>query len=359
MSDQAMIAEIALRGATAGVNLLVAGTILLSKAPRIRRYLGGFFLWGVLIYILISGPKDVDILGPLEPPLRIFAIFNSVAFWWFALSLFDDNFRLKRWMFLPAIFVLLTHLPFSHVAFHSTDDIAHLFVHASLTISIMAHAVWVALHDRADDLVDPRRRFRVVFAVLVGVFAIIITLGESVVSLKAHAPGWLTLLHAASLAGVSFFFAFWFLRANSLLLGRVDQPIENQAARKDVSQGGAAVEPADRAAFERLTELMDQGAYREEGLTVPRLAERVGVPEHQLRRLINRQLGFRNFSAFLNERRITDAKAILADPAQARKQILQIALALGYNSIAPFNRAFKDATELTPTEYRKRALNGD
>ena len=37
----------------------------------------------------------------------------------------------------------------------------------------------------------------------------------------------------------------------------------------------------------RLMAVMDAGVYREEGLSVPALAERVGVPEHQLRKLIN------------------------------------------------------------------------
>ena len=102
--------------------------------------------------------------------------------------------------------------------------------------------------------------------------------------------------------------------------------------------------------------LMDDGVYREEGLSVASLAEKVGVPEHQLRKLINGALGFRNFSSFLNARRIEDAKAELANGDNARKQILQIALDLGYGSIAPFNRAFKLATGQTPTEYRKSAL---
>ncbi|MHA7873540.1 MAG: helix-turn-helix domain-containing protein, partial [Hyphococcus sp.] len=64
-----------------------------------------------------------------------------------------------------------------------------------------------------------------------------------------------------------------------------------------------------------------------------------------------------NFSAFLNARRIEDAKVMLSDPAMAKKQVLQIALELGYASIAPFNRAFKAATSQTPTEYRKEKLN--
>ena len=58
--------------------------------------------------------------------------------------------------------------------------------------------------------------------------------------------------------------------------------------------------------------------YREGGLTVATLAERLGVPEYRLRRLINQQLGHRNFVSFVNGYRLTEAMAALADADQAR-----------------------------------------
>ena len=79
----------------------------------------------------------------------------------------------------------------------------------------------------------------------------------------------------------------------------------------------------------------------------------IGVPEHRLRPLINDHLGFRNFSAFVNAARIEAAKRLLADPAQARTTIAAIAFDLGFGSLGPFNRAFKEATGKTPTEFRR------
>ena len=72
-----------------------------------------------------------------------------------------------------------------------------------------------------------------------------------------------------------------------------------------------------------------------------------------MRRVINAQLGFKNFNDFLNSYRISDARAILADPAQSRKTILEIGYELGYQSIGPFNKAFREQTGTTPTAYRK------
>ena len=92
--------------------------------------------------------------------------------------------------------------------------------------------------------------------------------------------------------------------------------------------------------------------YREEGLGIGALAQRLGIPEYRLRRLINQHLGHRNFTAFLNTWRLAEVKAALADPARATVPILTLALGAGFQSIGPFNRAFKADTGLTPSEFR-------
>ncbi|MDU6560307.1 MAG: helix-turn-helix domain-containing protein, partial [Streptococcus vestibularis] len=66
--------------------------------------------------------------------------------------------------------------------------------------------------------------------------------------------------------------------------------------------------------------------------------------------------GHRNFSAFLNRYRLDDAKAALSDPGQRDVPILTIAIDAGFQSIGPFNRAFKAATAMTPSEFRRQAL---
>jgi AraC-like DNA-binding protein len=98
-------------------------------------------------------------------------------------------------------------------------------------------------------------------------------------------------------------------------------------------------------------------AYRQEGLSIGQLALRLGLPEYRLRQLINRGLGYRNFAGFLNFYRIADAKAALADLAQADVPILTIALDAGFNSLGPFNRAFKAETGMTPSEFRQLRLH--
>jgi AraC-like DNA-binding protein len=101
---------------------------------------------------------------------------------------------------------------------------------------------------------------------------------------------------------------------------------------------------------------MDDGYHQETGLTIRTLAEKLQHPEHQLRRLINGHLQYRNFSAFLNSYRIAAAKRQLADAERVRVPVLTLALELGYASLGPFNRAFKAETGTTPSEYRQRVL---
>ena len=95
--------------------------------------------------------------------------------------------------------------------------------------------------------------------------------------------------------------------------------------------------------------------YRKEGLTIKELADIMGEQEYKVRRLINGELGFRNFNDFLNKYRVNEACEILNDASNNRKTILEIAYSLGYQSIGPFNKAFKELTETTPTAYRKAA----
>ena len=98
-----------------------------------------------------------------------------------------------------------------------------------------------------------------------------------------------------------------------------------------------------------------QRVYREPSLTIAALALRMGLPEHRLRKLINEGLGHRNFSSFLNAYRIADAKRALRDPALADTPVLTIAMDAGFQSLGPFNRAFKADTGLTPTEFRRKS----
>jgi len=111
---------------------------------------------------------------------------------------------------------------------------------------------------------------------------------------------------------------------------------------------------ADVRRFRKVFE--EDRVYREHGLTIANLATKLDLPEYRLRALINKHLGYRNFNALLHEYRIKDASQMLSDPAQRHLPVLTIALTVGYQSITPFNNAFRQTKNLTPTEFRRKAL---
>ena len=119
----------------------------------------------------------------------------------------------------------------------------------------------------------------------------------------------------------------------------------------------APPDAAETRLAQRLQGLMaDDRAYRSEDLSLASLASRLAVPEYRLRRLSNQRLGHRNFTAYVNGWRLAEAQTALADPAQRDLPVLSIALEAGFQSIGPFNRAFKVATGRMPTEFRRETL---
>lgn len=94
--------------------------------------------------------------------------------------------------------------------------------------------------------------------------------------------------------------------------------------------------------------------YREAGLTISMLAKKLEIPEYRLRAFIHKKLGFRNFNAMLHKYRIEDASNELSDSKNLNVPVLTIALTVGYQSITPFNNAFREIKGQTPSEYRKK-----
>ncbi len=93
--------------------------------------------------------------------------------------------------------------------------------------------------------------------------------------------------------------------------------------------------------------------YLHEKLTIGNLSEQLNEQEYKVRQAINQDLGYKNFIDFINSFRIQEAVSLLKDRTKANMTVLEIAHQTGFNSIGPFNRAFKATTGVTPTEFRK------
>lgn len=108
----------------------------------------------------------------------------------------------------------------------------------------------------------------------------------------------------------------------------------------------------------RLTRLMTDGSlYRQPALKVSDLAIALNEPEYRISQSIVADLGQSNFNQWVNSYRIAEAKARLAAQDAGRVSIINLSLDCGFNSLGPFNRAFKAETGFTPTQFRKHALD--
>lgn len=347
-----LVLDLALRGAVCALLLLIAAVLLRDYGRERTARLGALFALGGAAHAIASAAGFRPELGWWAPPLIALSNVNNPVLWLLALSLFDDGFRLRAWHGAVCGVVLAASLIGCLWLWPSRSPLGPL-LDTALTWNALGFSLLAAAQTLASwraDLVEQRRRLRVVVvagsALYTGLTAIARLSG-------GHGAGGATgsLVGAAGLAVVSGAVAYSLLRTGEVA--------ELFGSRMTISEPApaapsASLDPADLAHVAALEQAMAHDrAYRREGLTIGQLATMQGLPEYRLRRLINQGLGHRNFNAFLNRYRIADAKAALSDPGQAEVPILTIALDAGFNSLGPFNRAFKAETGVTPTEYRR------
>jgi AraC-like DNA-binding protein len=339
-----LLFELVLRGAAIGAVGASAIAFFRGATSWSVRVTSLLFCLSVIGYVLNSSPAMREALGVWGWPVTFVSLGGGGYFWLFVYTLFEDR-RVTALAVVPAaaLTVLgLFGLPPSAMSY------AIWVVHNVIEIVLSAHALYIIYRSWRGDLVEARRQLRGPFMAVVTIYLIVLSAFEIGGSFGVEAS-WYSLASALALATFCLAGTFLFLQAKPALFGAAEPAAAASTAPR--------IDAADRLTLEKLAEAMDKGAaWKDENLTIGVLAEKVGVPEHRLRRLINDSLGHRNFAAFVNARRIEAAKQTLADAAQARTTVAAIAFDLGFGSLGPFNRAFKEATGKTPTQWRREAL---
>ncbi len=109
------------------------------------------------------------------------------------------------------------------------------------------------------------------------------------------------------------------------------------------------------AALQKLLQVMEaEKPYTDGELTLPKLAQRIGISPQHLSQILNEQRS-QSFSDFVNSYCIAEAKRLLTDPAKKHYSILAIAEEVGFNSKSTFNAAFKKHAGTTPSDFRTNA----
>jgi AraC-like DNA-binding protein len=338
--------------------LLLLAVLLLRDARRIPAGLfGALFALGVACYAAVSASAFAGTPSPWLLPPRFVAMGNPVVFCLFAAALFDDDFKPSWWLALVWLAMLVLG---GSCLWAGTAPARIGFCIVGLACN--AIAAWYALAERSVDLVEERRKLRSVLIVVVALYSTVIIASE-IVFPNGSGGGDLAIGISAGLLVLTMVFAVVLLSVNpngSVIPFALVQPQPLPVAARVLATstiGERSASDEDARLLSALRRLMEHDrVYRAEGLSIGGLAARLNIGEHALRRLINQRLGHRNFNAFLNGYRLDEVAAALADPAQEEVPILTIALDAGFQSLGPFNRAFKSRTGLTPTEFRRERL---
>ncbi|MEL6811615.1 MAG: helix-turn-helix domain-containing protein [Bacteroidota bacterium] len=99
--------------------------------------------------------------------------------------------------------------------------------------------------------------------------------------------------------------------------------------------------------------LVEERNFMNPGITLETTANALGISKGHLSRVINNELNI-GFKEHLNGLRVEEAKSYLLDPDFSNYTLVAIGLEAGFNSKSAFNAAFKKATGMTPSEFKKK-----
>ena len=278
----------------------------------------------------------------LDLTLRILAAGVSGSLWLALTALFRDRQVSPRHALLslaPTAAAALAYL------LRGGPALVFFWVWAAVSIALIVHTIVVVVQTGQVDLVESRRRLRrwLVAVCICGcavLLALLLTIAADVARLSV--PSWWSTTLRALMAATAIAAVAIVLDPRRQLL-----PAEPRPAPAPGSH--------DALLADLHAAMTTEEAWRQEGLTLAALAARLGAPEYRLRLAINGELGHRNFTQYVNGFRVEAAKALLAHP-QTRPNVAQVAYAVGFSSLAPFNRAFKEVTGVTPTQWRRDML---
>jgi AraC-like DNA-binding protein len=354
--------DLGLRGAASGLFVMMVLVLLRGRLTNCQAVLGLVMSAGGAGFAIATAP-----FIPTSSFWWTLPILSAqpVVLWLWARAAFDDDFALKRWHGLVWLAVIILGFTASlswPVWPAVTKACAKGLSIVALTFALLAIVQTVT--SWRDDLVARRRRLRMAVLILnLGFIAFVsapslLPLQVAPLGTTANLGGPGSFATALTLCVLAMLASWNLFGANAATALPTPAVVAaGVAGDPHVTETTAAERPAVAPLLlRRLDQLMRvERVYRQEGLSIGGLAAQLNVPEYRLRQAINEGLGHRNFNAFLNRYRIDDAKASLSDPSQRDVPVLTIAIDAGFQSIGPFNRAFKAATGLTPTEFRRQA----
>lgn len=303
----------------------------------------------VMAYLALTAPISNHHYGWLRPPLLLLTDLTSFAllnYYWFSVhgrSVWNAMHGILKIVALIWLLCLLI-LFLGFGGNHFLHDINHF-----IGFVLLSAIVLDSIRGYEDDLNESRRLLRRIMIGAISAYMLLLTLLELTDSQLRD--NTLFSISNALLALTLISILSWRL-LQKLIPENQPAPTSSDSENKPGTINDQKSDKQFSANIQTLKEKMQSGFFTQHDISVGKLASELGMPAHQLRVLINQELGFDNFSQFINSYRIPAVCEKLKDPERIKDPILTIALETGYNSIASFNRTFKQQTGMTPSEFR-------
>ncbi len=334
--------------ATLGMFCILAGGLLLeTKSSNMPK---SVLLLALGLALTLSCLVISIVLLTDESPLSLrlgFGIANApnlIFFWLFIRALFEDDFSIDL-VEISVGFVYTSLMVWERLA---DNDVVSLPMSFKIFIGVcsfglIGHLIWSLLAGRPNDLVQNRRASRlwvVTLLIIAALVSIAATNGLALIT-----KNWAHLFIVFSIFFGTLLVALYVMRPN---LSRL------KFEKQGFAPGADRLTAREQGQYKKLLDYIEvEDAFLDPKLTIGNLSKEIGLGEHTLRTLINKRLGYRNYTDFVNQYRIAHAKDILTQKDKAHVSILTIALDSGYNSLSAFNRAFRLIEGVTPSEFRK------
>lgn len=325
----------------AGATLLLFLAALLAREPRTRRLAVYFAPMALCLAGFLAGNTPENALrlgGPLGHVGALIAGYAAAFMWWFCLASFDQTFRPRGGVLAAGVAWIVIASADRGLFGPAVEGKGLSWLLIALGLSMIGYLAWRLVRDREGDLVEASRRDRVLVVVLLAGQLLADFLVDLVMGLDWGPPAFTIVQNAALLT-----FAAW--------LGLRLLPVSPPRAASIPATLPATGDDARLA--ERLRVLIEvEQVHLEPDLTFADFTRRMGAPEKTVRALINHRLGHDHFRAFLNARRVAEARRRLADPAHAGDKLITIALDSGFASLPSFNRTFQAVEGRPPSAFR-------
>ena len=252
---------------------------------------------------------------------------------------FNDDPLTRKQLFIYTLSTTLVYYAIYFLSDLTGYDKTLSITGRALSLFFIVLAIVEAQSGKRSDLDEGRIRLRKHFTYFIGLVVLITILSE--LGLSKEEQELPRLVQRSAILVINTLFITWNVSIKSHLF--------------DARKKNTEVKHPDL--IEKVQhKMLNQELYKQEKLTIGQLAEELNEQEYRVRKVINQEMGYRNFIDFTNSYRIKEASSLLTDKTQSNLTVLEIAYKTGFNSIGPFNRAFKQATGLTPTDFRKKNL---